>query len=138
MTIENGRLILTRRKGESVEVFTADEHVKVTITDLGANWISGVTGAGLRLKLQRFNEPFDIGLGMTLQLKESKPCQCKLAFHGPKSVTVLRSELRPKVPTALECPGCGHQVPLSKRAPGFFDFDCSGCQAFTISQYREV
>lgn len=136
--MDNGRLMLTRRKGESVEVFTADEHIKITILAIHNKSILGVTGDNRSFELSPGGAPMTLGLGMTLQLKDCSFGQCKLAFHGPKSVTVLRSELRPKVPTALECPGCGHRVGLEARAAGRFDFDCAGCQQFTISQYREV
>lgn len=136
--MDNGRLMLTRRKGESIEVFTDTEHLKFTILSIFNKRITCVTGDHRSFQLSAGGAPINLGMDMTLQLKECTYGQCKLAFLGPKSVTVLRSELRPKVPTALECPGCGHQVGLEARAAGRFDFDCAGCQQFTISQYREV
>lgn len=130
--------MLTRRRGESIEIFTADEHRKLTVLSMHEQRVGFLTGDGDAFELQPGDEPRDLGLGMTLVIKECRAGQCKMGFQGPRDVTVLRSELRPKPVTQLQCPGCGYRVPISARAPGRFDFDCSSCQAYTISQYLEV
>lgn len=133
-----GRLVLTRKVGEGVIIRTPEAEMLFTVARIGNNSVSLQFAPLGELALTPGSYPQPMLGGLTLQLDRIiKGCQVKMLFVGPKSVTVLRRELDPQV-CEYECPGCGYRISAARRNRGGFDFDCSSCQNFTISQYRGV
>lgn len=136
-------LSLTRKKGETVYISNARKVLKLTVIGMSPGHCSLVLDGGKPFKLSPGGQPFDLGLdGATVSYvrptTRTRVAQVMLGFNGPKSVTFLRAEVSPGVKGFCACPGCGHRVTREQLLAARFDFDCSSCQQYPLSQFEDV
>jgi sRNA-binding carbon storage regulator CsrA len=138
MTEKITRLVLTRRAAEGIEFYTAGEKFSLKVLSIFNHRVTCTVNEKRSFQLSRMAAPVSLPLGVTAQLITCSFGQCKMVFMAPESVSILRSELKPRASTQVECPGCKLRKTKVEVAAAKFDFDCSGCREYTLSQYTEV